>query len=815
MTRTLSLLLCVCLVATSIHAAPAADANTAVTDAEVDAAVQRMRDWLYAQQDPATGSFDNPGWGELKSQSYHATGETALITYALLLSGASHQDPRIAKAIEFLRSNRADSTYIASLRAHIWARLPEDQTEMLEKEADYLRSAMRGGKFYYQADSTTWSNSLTQYGALGMWEYAKRGGEVKDDFWESVGEHIFTDQNKDGGWGYNDRNGRGGGKSTGSMTAAGVAILQLAQQRLAREVEEPNARLTEAIQRGLEWLDQRFDPTENPGLKKNYRFYYLYGIERLALAGGLSTLNGQDWFAAGSRFILDEEKDKGFVSGRGSEMSSRINTAFALSFLARGRVPVWVSKLKLPSQTWNNRPNDLYFLNSYLSDEREAELNWQIVSIDDNPDDWARTPLLYLSGNDRVQLTPEQQAKLKRYLDLGGTLMINAEGRRSVAFRRTMESIVEEMYPDYKFAVPKDDHPFLGLITKIRGNPRLRTVHNGVRDLVIAPAGDWSYDFQAGSPGKAAGWETMINVYASITDRGEMGNRLIPVLPTRDPGRESTGTIEIVRASHQGNWDAEPLALEIAGIDVFNRSGKSLDIAVQPLATLDALVGSPGEASTENQNAEAEAPADETTTDETEPPPAADAGDASETADAAGVTEEGAEADAAESADAQPSAFSGPALVHLTDPGETKLTEDELAGLQRFVEAGGTVLVETVGGLTGFADDAGTQIAEALGGERRWLDASHPIISGDGLDGGVDAKRVTYRSYTQTQGSPGDGPSLAAIYIDGRPAVVLSPRDLSLGALGSRHYRINGYTPASARALLGNLILWAAQQTSP
>lgn len=772
------MLLCVCLLACPGLAA-AADSETAVTDAEVDAAVQRMRTWLYDQQDPATGSFDDPGWNEIQgSQSYHATGETALITYALLLSGASHQDPRIAKALDFLRNNRADSTYIASLRAHIWARLPEDQSDVLEEEADYLRAAENDGRFHYQADHPTWSNSLTQYGALGMWEYAKRGGEVKNDFWESVGEHIFTDQNTDGGWGYNNSQARGGGDSTGSMTAAGVAILQLAQQRLAREVETPNARLTDAIQRGLDWLDQRFDPTENPGLKNNYRFYYLYGIERLALAGGLATLNSRDWFAAGSRFILDQENGNGYVgSGARGEMSSRINTAFALSFLARGRVPVWVSKLKLPGQTWNNLPNDLYFLNSYLSDQREAELNWQIVSIDESPDDWVRAPLLYLSGSERIQLTPEQQAKLKRYIDLGGTLMVNAEGRRSGAFRKTVETIVQEMYPHYKIDNLKEDHPFVGLITKIRGNPRLRTMHNGVRDLAVFTAGDWSYDFQAGDPGKAPGWETMINLYAAITDRGQMSNRLIPVLPIRDATREAAGTIEIVRASHAGNWNAEPLALEIAGIDVFNRSGKTLEIAVQPLAELEALITASGEASADNQSDE----------DQT----------------------------AAEPGETKPSLFTGPALVHLADPGEAKLTEEELAGLKRFVEAGGTVLVETVGGLTGFADDAGTQIAEALGGQRRWLDASHPIISGEGLTGGIDAKRVTYRSYTQTQGAPGDGPSLAAIYLNDRPAVILSPRDLSLGALGSRHYQINGYTPASARALLGNLILWAAQHGAP
>ena len=85
---------------------------------------------------------------------------------------------------------------------------------------------------------------------------------------------------------------------------------------------------------------------------------------------------------------------------------------------------------------------------------------------------------------------------------------------------------------------------------------------------------------------------------------------------------------------------------------------------------------------------------------------------------------------------------------------------------------------------------------------------------GDGLDGGTDVTRVTYRSYTQLQGSPGTGPSLAAIFVGERPAVIISARDLSVGALGSRHYRVNGYAPDSARDLLSNLLLWAEQTRS-
>ncbi|CAN0491390.1 unnamed protein product, partial [Laminaria digitata] len=137
----------------------------------------------------------------------------------------------------------------------------------------------------------------------------------------------------------------------------------------------------------------------------------------------------------------------------------------------------------------------------------------------------------------------------------------------------------------------------------------------------------------------------------------------------------------------------------------------------------------------------------------------------------------------------------------------------ELAAIKSYINSGGTLLVETVGGLGEFADHAEAQLTEALGGQRRWLDALDPIITGQGLGGGADASRVEYRAYAQLQGAPGDRANLAAIYLDdpavsqARPAVILSSRDLSVGAVGTRYFKVNGYAPDSARKLLGNVIL--------
>ncbi len=728
-----------------------------VTDADIDAAITRIKAWLYAQQDPATGGWDDPGWKEVERQPYHATGETALILYALLVSGESYQDPRLTRAIDYLRKHHVESTYLAAMRAHVWAELPDAFGPLLDQEARYLARVEKQGRFFYELGHPTWSNSLTQYGVLGLWEHRKRGGELRPGMWEAVAEHMLTEQSPDGGWRYNNMSMRGGGQSTGSMTAAGVAILQIAQQQLTRTSHRPDPRLTAALHRGMAWLDQRYDPAVNPGLDKQFRYYYLYGIERLALASGVSQLNGRDWFEAGAAFILDQlvvDGNQASIHRAASldDNSSRIDTAFALAFLARGRVPVWISKLEVPGLAWNNRPNDLYFLTRYLSEQREAELNWQVVPIDSDPMAWLRSPVLYISSDAALELTDPQVANLKRYLDLGGMLLANGEGR-GTAFRRSVEALARRMYPHATFKPVAPDSPLATLLTPAPGSAGgasgggMRTLRNGVRDLIVMPDADWGYVFQATEPsprGRHNPWVYIANLYATATDRGRLTNRLTDPLPTRDPIREATGPLDVARASYDGRWDVEPAALEIAGIAAFNRSGLELSLREMPLADLGTTTGNM------------------------------------------------------------------PDLVHLTGIDAVKLSEAQLAAIQTYIGAGGTVLIETVGGLGDFTAALGDQLARHLDSPRQWLDPFSPLISGAGIDGAMDCSRVRYRMFSVIADTPRDHPHLAAIYLGDRPAIILSPRDLSLGALGVRHYQVNGYHPDSARDLLANILLFAA-----
>ena len=80
--------------------------------------------------------------------------------------------------------------------------------------------------------------------------------------------------------------------------------------------------------------------------------------------------------------------------------------------------------------------------------------------------------------------------------------------------------------------------------------------------------------------------------------------------------------------------------------------------------------------------------------------------------------------------------------------------------------------------------------------------------------GGTDRRRVAHRRYTAIHGDAEPRPSIGVIAAPGGGRVLVSSRDLSVGALGCGYFRVNGYAVGSARGLLGNVLLSAAARNA-
>ena len=100
---------------------------------------------------------------------------------------------------------------------------------------------------------------------------------------------------------------------------------------------------------------------QNFGAGQQWQFYYLYGLERAGRLAGIRFFGQHDWYRLGAEELVhDQDKTDGFWRGQLVENDPVLATSFALLFLAKGRAPVLINKLRHgPSGDWNNDPDDI------------------------------------------------------------------------------------------------------------------------------------------------------------------------------------------------------------------------------------------------------------------------------------------------------------------------------------------------------------------------------------------------------------------------------------------------------------------------
>lgn len=743
-----------CLVATSsVHAQ-----GSNLTDQQVDDAVEAIKKFLYDSQAEDGGWYGSYHKGPQEPEAKNNWGPTAMATLALIVSGESPQNPKIKKALKKLAEVEITGVYALSMRAHVWSYLPQDTFgKLLEKDTEAMYNSWYGwARFNYPvakygetfndkfagngsqaSNGGRIDNSTTQYGVLALWQASKRGANIPDKFWELAVANFLEMQGDDGGWAYS-----GARNTTQSMTLAGLTVMFVAQQELYRSQSKANPKLTASIEKGLKYLDSTFG--NNAGVHGGISYMW-YGYERVGLASGIKYFGGKDWFQLIAQQIVAKKANYG----------SSIHTAsFDLMFLARGRVPVWINKLQIPGTAWNNRPNDVYFLNRFISGYREHEVNWQVVGVESDPREWMSAPLMWISSDGAIDWTDEQVEKIKTYIDLGGTVLANPE-EKSSAFRASIEDLAEKIYPELKFEGVSRDHPMANLL---EGDPRgskkpdFEILSNGARVLMIMPKADWGMTFQSDvkpDPDKKTAWRDIINIYGVVTDRGELTPRLSSPWVSKK-GNAATGTIKVFIPQ----W--EDAAAKVHEHDVYrvmknfmhNETGKELDVQTLPLSEL---------------------------------------------------------------------ATADPALVHMMGVNAVSITEAERDAIASYVQAGGTVLVENLGGTGKFATSVRDQLNTLFPGTDDGVSTRSDIITGRNLPETSKNIRKSpsnpdaffYRSLVVQRSNP-EGKLLLRGWSKGEDLqVFLSFEDISLGMLGVKQYGINGYSINTARNLMLNILLYA------
>jgi len=172
--------------------------------------------------------------------------------------------------------------------------------------------------------------------------------------------------------------------------------------------------------------------------------YYSYSVERVGVACGLKELGGHDWYREGAWYFLrNQQQDGSWRVG----YTPGVETSLAILFLAKGRAPFIINKLRWRGD-WNNHTRDLANFVRYAEYTFEERFRWQIVDIAGSVEEWLDAPLLYLSGHQAPRLfSDEEKKKLRRYVEKGGVILAD-DCCKSKEFDEEFRKLVKEVFPE-------------------------------------------------------------------------------------------------------------------------------------------------------------------------------------------------------------------------------------------------------------------------------------------------------------------------------------------------------------------------------
>jgi hypothetical protein len=741
---------------------PMNPAAAAVTREEVERAIHDGVRFLQRQQ-RADGS-----WAEVGPEA--GPGTTALVTLALITAGESPHSPAVARAVDLLSRFGPDdmgSVYAVSLQTMVLAAARPDDQVKIAANVRWLEDAQikpgdrvpwPGSWTYSALKNQRGDGSNTQYALLGLNAAGEAGVPVKDEVWARSRGYWETCQRPDGGWNYHpaDRP-----QSYASMTCAGISSLIITglkrfqgQESLAGEAIRDCGKGGEnpKLRAGIDWLSAHFRVGENFPRGQQWRYYYLYGLERAGRLTGQRFFGNHDWYREGAeKLVHDQDKLSGFWRG-GSVVEGRdpplVSTSFALLFLAKGRAPVLVNKLRhLPKDDWDHDADDARNLVNLVSRDWKALLTWQVVDpAVASVEDMLMAPIAFFNGHEVPEFDEAGRRLLRDYVEQGGFILADACCGRE-AFDRGFRALMERVFPEpeYKLHELGPDHAVWRAkhVLSPEAHP-LWGIEHGCRTVVIYSPQDLScyWNQMENSPSNPA-----------VVLAGQLGQNIVDYATGREmpPPKEvlrevkdfkaespRRGALHIAKLQHGGDWNVAPLA--IPNLTTSLRDALKYHVVI---------------------NHKSLTPRD-------------------------------------------PNLVNYP-LIYVHGRAALSFERRDLEALRRHLDpGGGTIFADAACGSAAFDAAFRRFVAELLPKHRL-----EPIPRDDELYTqrvGYDLSKV---QYSQAAGGGRDYPQLEGVKVDGRWAVIYSKYDIGCALERHQGPDCKGYTTESALKIAANIVIYA------
>ncbi|MBX6312883.1 MAG: DUF4159 domain-containing protein, partial [Isosphaeraceae bacterium] len=547
-------------------------ARAEVTRQDVERAIRDGVRYLRSQQ-LANGGWPGPN------------GASSLVTLALLTAGEPPDAPHMARALQFLSHfspREINNTYAIALQTMAFAAAdPLKYRRQIATNAEWLEAAqihnrIAAGAWGYNASRSGGDNSNSQYALLGLNAASEAGFQVDPRVWALARHYWRACQGFDGGWGYRANMQR---SSTASMTCAGISSLIIAGLRLVRDQEDlvgdqiqgcGRSEIDVSLTRAIDWLGTNFRVTENVGAGPQWKYYYLYGLERAGRLTGLRYFGGHDWYREGAEEIVRrQDPQTGAWSGEGT--TPIVTTSFALLFLAKGRAPVVINKLVHgPGRDWNNDRDDVRNLVEFVARDWGHLLTWQTVDPDAaSLEELLQAPILFVNGHEAPIFTGEAKKRLREFIEQGGFLFAEACCGRA-AFDQGFRSLLKEVFPEPEYELHRlaNDHAVWRVTHALDPDAfPLWGIEHGCRTVVIYSPQDLSCGWNLmASHARRSRVVKALQVGQNVVDYAtgrEMPADKLDVREVTKPILEQPkrGALHIAKLRHGGDWNIAPLAI--------------------------------------------------------------------------------------------------------------------------------------------------------------------------------------------------------------------------------------------------------------
>jgi hypothetical protein len=282
--------------------------------------------------------------------------------------------------------------------------------------------------------------------------------------------------------------------------------------------------------------------------------------------------------------------------------------------------PIFIGKLKYgTTQDYKPNPGDVDNVLRHVRFQIDAWYGWQEFGLDElvglhKKDQPCQFPMLYITGYQSFEFSPEERIALRDYLLDGGTLLGDAT-LGSPDFTASFRSEVAKMFPDRKLDTLQLDHGIFrgyynysnvhyygieqGVATKTEGPPMLLGMNIAARTAVILSPYDmscgWDEFYAPASSDRvstAARSKAMmpadairmgINIVAYVSAQRRFAKAQAQTRTIAGEQEQKRASTPIALLRHQGDWNPDPNALNQLIRVAAQQTSIPMDFSIKPV----------------------------------------------------------------------------------------------------------------------------------------------------------------------------------------------------------------------------------------